>query len=540
MPFPKVSKTLPRWPDPMGSIGNEIVSSKLGRRKAWWPRGTALEQFENVIQPEIETILGSLDLSYADIFVKLYMIGRSSDRANPIIMICCTNRHTRSDAEETIRASDLLSRHPGFGLGAAALPLENFTPLRRLADSTDIQATKTSGNSQDVQYADEGTDISMSHDMEKKSWSNVLSPSSKPELGRRIYFQQLKHDCPMNYSTGGIVLGVEGVQFQLTASHLLRTDLILSPIWALDDSNDCHFDAPEDDENEEEDEESDNEYDLAVTSRGSVTPEELECQLRRRRKSSNISSPLDAIDEPEGGVEDASHLDNMVPWPRIHLEFAGVIPGYFHEVLFSSLDYALVELRDTTVSRFQDCINRLTWEGRTLHVQDIAQVGSEKCAVIVITSSRGPVKGVVIPGATSYRSGLNSRIGKIFQVQLEVSVVKGDSGSAIIDAKTGHFYGHLILGARGSFVAYFVPATEVFRDIFEITGNIASIFGGEAGDDEFASTQFNKDRIASVSRTAANTRGIKGATMFPSRVNIPDKYVDSSSTDSESSTDLQE
>lgn len=59
------------------------------------------------------------------------MIGREPDRTNTVIMIRCTNRDTRKDIEFRIRSSGLLDRYPGFGLSAAALPLET-SPMSRL------------------------------------------------------------------------------------------------------------------------------------------------------------------------------------------------------------------------------------------------------------------------------------------------------------------------------------------------------------------------------------------------------------------------
>ncbi|KAI1199511.1 hypothetical protein F5X97DRAFT_296018 [Nemania serpens] len=123
-----ILKSLPSWPSLQESIGRQISSSRVGNRKVWWPRGPALEIFENVLEPEIQLILNQLDLGHAEVYIRLYIIGRNLENANPFIMICSTDKAARDAAKATIRESGLLKEHEAVGLGAAALPLEHPTP----------------------------------------------------------------------------------------------------------------------------------------------------------------------------------------------------------------------------------------------------------------------------------------------------------------------------------------------------------------------------------------------------------------------------
>lgn len=77
------------------------------------------------IRPEVECILRNVELlEGAPLLLNLYMIGKSEDKANPVIMVCCVNREIRKQAEALIRESNILDTFHGFGLDSTALPLE--------------------------------------------------------------------------------------------------------------------------------------------------------------------------------------------------------------------------------------------------------------------------------------------------------------------------------------------------------------------------------------------------------------------------------
>ena len=61
---------------------------------------------------------------YADIFVRLYMVGSRTASSRPVIMVCCTDARVRGDVETEIRKSGLLDQFPEFATGQSALPLE--------------------------------------------------------------------------------------------------------------------------------------------------------------------------------------------------------------------------------------------------------------------------------------------------------------------------------------------------------------------------------------------------------------------------------
>ncbi|OTB05094.1 hypothetical protein M426DRAFT_10937 [Hypoxylon sp. CI-4A] len=388
------------------------MSPRLGGRSAWWPQGPALEEFEKEIQPGIEDVLKSLDLSYTDIFIKLYMIGRNPEKANPVIMICCLNRKTRTDAEDNIRASGLLKKHQGFGLGAAALPLENSAPLRRLGQTMSVHKP------QEYTF--------------KHPPGSVMIDSWMTKLGQRLYFERPAIG-PLPYSTGGVLLEASGTYFQLTVGHVTNPVESSNPAdTSLTDLDDCYFDVALDDGDDEDDDDAG----LAATSRGSKTPENDSDSVVLSDQTADIFS--DICEEPDNSIPDA------ITHP---------------EAILAPSPFGLGQLDFTNYVEYKHIGG-----SRTIYVHNIARSCSQGQNVVVVTSSKGPIWGTLIPGPISCRPRRELNIQKVFQVWLSSTVVEGDCGSAVIDSQTGDLYGHLVFGG-GSPIAYFVSASEIFQDI---------------------------------------------------------------------------
>ncbi|KAK4244321.1 hypothetical protein C7999DRAFT_17406, partial [Corynascus novoguineensis] len=118
---------------PEQSCSRELNIARRGLRKqAWWACGPAMEQFDRDIFPLIEKLLRNADLGNEDLYLRLYMIGKSRSMSRPVIMVCCSNPRVRAQAEESIRASSIPDTYPEFALGACAIPLEQPGLVRGL------------------------------------------------------------------------------------------------------------------------------------------------------------------------------------------------------------------------------------------------------------------------------------------------------------------------------------------------------------------------------------------------------------------------
>ncbi|KAI3324602.1 hypothetical protein HD806DRAFT_534066 [Xylariaceae sp. AK1471] len=514
-----VLKSLPPWPDPQESIGRQITSSRVGKRKVWWPRGPALEAFEKIIQPEINHNLRGLDLGHAELFITLYMIGRKPENANPIVMVCCTDNKAREAVEATIRENGLLIEHKGFGLGAAALPLEHPTPVRRLSPKNRNSSFSSSGSQplppltanspfqlpfrsrrgpHEGEVASEESPLLIIDALGNSSGPGSSNPallvfasSGEPQLGRRIFFSGHGDRDSFQYATAGVVIEVGRTYYQMTVGHLFEPE---SHEFAIDSSamnlNECHFDG------ESDDEEHDSDYDSEITGRGSATPEDAlswdgsssDSTSEKAPDSRNTDVPRDFY----GKLNTQSRWAEELPSQGSHKSvFTRIAIGYLSQGISSrsSLDYALIALPSDSIERMDQHINRSTVK-LLAQVSGVAEVGPEEHNIILITSST-TILGVLLPGKVAYRSHQNRQFENLAQVDLESEVFEGDCGSPVLDKSTGSLYGHLIMGVTGTKVAYIVQAVDIFRDIEAITGKLVSL----------ATTEHVMEMPASTSRS---------------------------------------
>ncbi|KAI1743171.1 hypothetical protein F4680DRAFT_369192 [Xylaria scruposa] len=525
-----ILRSLPQWPNPQESIGRQIPSSRVGNRMVWWPRGPALEVFEKSIQPEIENILKVVELGHADLFIRLYMIGRRPESANPIVMICCTNSKARDAAETTIRESDLLVGYKGFGLGGAALPLEHPTLVRRLmlripCNSATSQ-TVTSSTSSIFSHASTcgGTfsgrvtfssgSISEGYILYSKplllptrgcqaigifapfiidklpdsvEYNNsglVISASSTdPSIGRRIFASTDVGHSSHPYATAGVVIQVGRKYYQLTVGHLFEANRESLAEEEMQTSLDeCHFDGQSDYEERDSDRESEQ------TGRGSATPKDA---LSQSSSSTDEETTRDYNTNEHGdssSIFEAQNKSRKILDRKRRKRAASTnskTPDILHDTSsrlpigclprgksFQSLiDYAIINIPKSSIECSDSPINAIS--GPYLQVKNFAKVGHEEREVIIATHSCIK-EGVLIPGRVSYRN-CRAQFERLVQVKLENAILEGDSGSSVLDKSTGSLYGHIIMGVPGKKVAYMVQAVDVFRDIEAGLGKPISI-----------------------------------------------------------------
>lgn len=255
---------------------------KIGGSTAWFPRGPALRHFSDKIRPEVERILDNIELPEVEkLIVKLYMIGRTEQKANPIIMICCSDKATRKEAEASIRESGLLDQQEncGFGLGSTGLPLETSFVPRPLGKAIylDMNASAEDALKVDVYGLTE------------------------PGIGRKLGFvASSQSGKTVQYATGGPIMRLGGHLYQLTVAHVMKHDPLPKAPQEQDwDADECEFDGQSD-----EDEEDEN----LILSRGSISPgeslrdTEVESDQQRSQQSSTSSDSSSEIPDPQASL----------------------------------------------------------------------------------------------------------------------------------------------------------------------------------------------------------------------------------------------
>ncbi|KAI0906723.1 hypothetical protein F4823DRAFT_58095 [Ustulina deusta] len=415
------------------------------------------------------------------------MIGRNPESANPIVMLCSTNKKALEAAEAAIRESGLLGEHKGFGLGAASLPLEHPAPVRRLSpNSEDHSFSAGSEKSDDAIASSLQTSSSfaanhpfhlpsdpMQHPPSNSSTSEassllivqtlphhldindsffgrlVFASSTIPTLGRRILFET----AGSHHAIAGVIIQVGENYYQLTVGHLFDTRSERSEVEpSLISLDDCHFDGQSDDDEHDSDRESE------ITGRGSATPEDAQS----RDGSSSDSTSEESTADFNAEVHRNTH--------RHHGNEAGafIIGCLPEEISFrSSIDYAMIALLTYHVKSTGRKIN--TSPMFSSPVRDVAEVGREERSIIVAINST-IIRGTLLPGKVSYRNPRTRRFEALVQVTLERELFEGDCGSPVLDGSTGSLYGHIVMGVAGTKVAYIVQAHDIFQDISSRTG----------------------------------------------------------------------
>ncbi len=474
MPIRKVATLRKRFENPEASCAGEVTTTRLGRSKqAWSSRGPALEKFEQHIFPEIESILRNIDLGYAEIYIRLYMIGTKQDSAAPIIMVCCSNSSVRSDVESAIRRSDVPRFYPEFGIGASALPLEQPVPARALGrnmypDPGAFPAAELPA----VEYS------TMRH-------SNIAA-SGEPRLGRKLFFVD-ESGRPCRSATGGVIVQVFGRTYQLTVDHIQGTEKPLAQPNPSEDLEECHFDGQDEDEGDIL-----TAFDYEATGRGSMTPADRAgswASSGSGTEESEISQDSPCFSRGEVKSPPGQPLQSRFDSPRpdgprpansnpaISRSAASSIPRVAnHYILHASrngekpeLDYALVDSDGSDEFGFMGSVNEIDigqgLQRSRLQVERVSPISNEEKRIVAVTAYGGVLRGTLIPGPTHFRGASASNFQRLYTIQLEGIVVEGDCGAAVVDERTGDLYGHVVRGCSGTPVAYIVPATEVFADL---------------------------------------------------------------------------
>ncbi|KAG6353503.1 hypothetical protein INS49_005464 [Diaporthe citri] len=399
---------------------------------------SALERYNSLIRPEIEGILNNIELPEGEkLIVKLYMMGRSEQRVKPIVMICCPDKLTRKKAKDLIRESELLERqeNSGFGLGSTAFPFEtSFVP----------------------QPLGKGIYLDINPCTESSLKVDVYG-LTEPGIGRKLGFVASgQSGWTVQYATGGPIVRLGGHLYQLTVAHATKpiagTKAPQEEDW---DADECEFDGQSDEEDDEH----------IILSRGSLSPRGLVRDTwtdpdSDQQQSQQSSVYSDSYPEtPDTRLFETQRFTSpmMSPSPvhtvQEHDEWkSSTLLGSFPmpDGYGGELDYLLIKLPAET-SDLVKALNEVTldepFRSRGVQVHDIASSKNENVSILAITS-RGPIPGNMLLDAVSLKIRRSCAFQQLLTVLLSKPLRQGDSGSAVIDAQTGHFYGYVLAEAR--------------------------------------------------------------------------------------------
>lgn len=443
----------------------------MSRSLAWVPKGPALEVYETNIRADLEATLANIELPEgAPLFLKLYMIGRDEDSANPVVMVCCVHRGIRREAEASIRESRILDSFPGVGLGSSALLLES-RGLEELL--TKVHITTNSGETHTMLTSVQGHQ----HEKAQSQSSEEVSDSGSTleiyglyphTLGGTIRFVSTLHgEVPVVHATtGGPVFQLHTELYQITSGHGMRFGALESKTkYLASELDECEFDG-----------QSDFDDDLA-TSIGSVTSKDSSAQSSEEDSMSFQSSGKEAPKaESQTPMAHAVHtrVQPDKSFPSSNTD-GGSLTTHFERIYLQfhnpDLDYVLLKLpAQSGWSSTSSALHRARHERKT--ITTTSHVGPSHTRVFVV-SPHGLIPGTIYPETTSYKMHGFTKIQQLLTVEIDShAFLNGYSGSAVVDIVNGSVYGHIILGNPGQSLAYCVRAPDIFADILSRSGYV--------------------------------------------------------------------
>lgn len=486
-----ITFTRKKLPDPKSCCGGEIPQHITSPRvhwpkRVWYTCVEAMEKFEKEIVSDIESVLRNTELGYADLFLRVFMIGRQAERASPKIMICCINSAVRKDAERAIRESGIMQQYPEYGLGATALPLNEPIPSQELGGGDKGPGLAT--------HSHLGTYDGYSNTNNKQKaprGSDVFSPSREPDMGRRLVIRS--NGGVSRVATGGIIINIDGQYYQRTVGHLdEKPNDSTYPAASTEDLSACQYDGDSDDQSDDDEVEQEADYDAttlgsltSTTSRESL-PNLIDADsdnsdiavftpnANQYHQNTEFTGRLSSMEGQRVHPHKSTHVQSKQPSKveEINLEDsnipeAGSIAYHCRDGGNVNLDYALVQLEgkmdENTINKLRVMING---NSRILTVNRCAPIVSRR-GVVAVTASGGTIHGTILPDALYFRKAGSSHLQKLYSVSLDeaVSVINGDCGADVVDDESGHLYGHIVRGCPGTPIAYIIPAVEVFDDL---------------------------------------------------------------------------
>ncbi|KAM7197517.1 hypothetical protein V8F33_005483 [Rhypophila sp. PSN 637] len=432
--------------------GDEIRTRVLGRHKAWVTCGIALEHFEKKIMPHVGTIMRNVDRGDADLYMRIYMVGKTKESATPIVAVICSDVSVAKNAKKALKTSTLMIKdHPSFSIGWFARPLGHPTPVHLLSSQT-IPIT------------------SDTHCFDSHDRPALLSTTAAPVVGRPLVLES----TTSRYATGGVILyrDEKDEYYQLTVGHLFNREHSNKQSEATtpdDEDDNCSFDgqSESDDEVVGAPEDTDG---LSFASRSFCGDED------------GLLDKDSIFSAPEPPAEETSQAWAMTLQPHKpanskgfqadsrELVEVGSLAFRSQDDDRSRLDYALVVIKHLTSTEKRSAnLIKIPGLGATTKTLDIRQIGRPKpgteTRIYAVTSSGDVTSGFITPGNMYLLGPEESDFRPLLSVCLDGPLAYGDSGSVIVDETSGELYGHITSGCIAANTAYVVPAREIFADI---------------------------------------------------------------------------
>ncbi|KAK3178095.1 hypothetical protein OEA41_000228 [Lepraria neglecta] len=453
----------------------------MGRQNCWEAVGPARDKFTHLAEEIKEYLMKFSDSVSSTVTWSLYMTGRTKESSHPTVVFCSSDNEARRIVRKSIKSSGILKRYPGFVTMDCNRPPESQSIASMTVEKTDLD-TPLTGPLKTI----------------------VLYSSSSGALGARLLISEYGNFSQMpKMATGGGALEWRGRYFLMTVAHAFGGSN--EPAFPeLNNVTNFEFDLDGMSGSDEDDDTS-----VAMTSRGSISPEG---SISDTITNSNTVVPMQSFDLKVSQLSASLASSGLE-----HLEISDTLPiaskakGYYgpasataakanycssvqprtsfswdHSPTMQPLND--VDLSESTFTSSEDgphpsldyiLVEVIGWKlGMTDRIPPTDGVMAHEIflkrlfrgapvsrEVIVITASKGVMKGHLSGTPSFMQLPHSTNQQELWTVMLEGNLEKGDCGSWVIDATNGSIYAHIIAGSRGSGFTYAVPLWQISNDI---------------------------------------------------------------------------
>lgn len=442
-----------RDPEPPEHFGEQLAGVTLGTNKICWDvAGDLRKLYYTTIHPGLRDQLLAVfgTASFSDwITLPVYMVGHNRTDAVPTVMVCSEDKTARKKANKELRKNPVL-KECKFNVISVPTDPGIQGELEQLASGTG------GVNQQTV----------------SQRATRVLIDTTKPldRMGMEIW---VAHGSSLRPATA-FATKVQGRTLLRTVDHAFFAAAPPSRSTNITHKKlPIHVDSDSEDDSEFDDEE---EFNVAITSIGSQSPDAWFDGGSSDGGSSDASVILSGRSTPlTYGRHTSTDFDIQEISSR--LEPFSLLPNFYlprqidqppkenlvglGTLAFSSVDkdWALIEITNKDVASELE-------QFMTIHPLPARPLPGPKedAQVVASTASSGTLTGSLIGVPFSTRVPNSSSFQDVYRVCLNGALANGDCGSPVQDASTGELYGHIIAGCRSTGTAYIMAAHLVEAD----------------------------------------------------------------------------
>jgi len=382
----------------------------------WEAKGKCAQIYAEAKIKLLKELDQSRQESFREICVSLFMVGKTPQKAKPMIIISSEDKPSREEAKDAIIRSGVLTDY-GFKIGVLKyLPSGPIHPAAGSPSEAFWDSASESGGGDSHKWPETKHGSSHHSDAPISPFAYYDSKQRLRMNGMPIYVKT--PDGRSRMGTANAV--VKGLKYgYITAAHIFRP--VHQRPSSMDDGDDdlgIPFDSDSDDGHGGED------WNVDATCGFGGMPE-----------------PRDL----SGGLIDL---------PR-RLALLGQLESHYE-----SLDYAIVTINDLELQR------KLT-ESRVLGGRDHTHVSTAepKPSLATAWTTHGPIQGTLNRAAILMRLPGSMSFQPVYTFTHEGAFENGDCGSLVLDITSRALYGMIIAVADRQPIAYLVAAEELMNHV---------------------------------------------------------------------------